>query len=55
MGNPSRVARVITRALETRLPRARYLVGYDAQALALVERVTPTSVKDLVTRLGFGL
>jgi NAD(P)-dependent dehydrogenase (short-subunit alcohol dehydrogenase family) len=55
MGDPSRVARVIGRALEARLPRARYLVGYDAQALALVERVTPTSVKDLVTRLGLGL
>ncbi len=55
MGNPPRVARVIAHALEARLPRARYLVGYDAQALALVERVTPTSVKDLVTRLGLGL
>jgi NAD(P)-dependent dehydrogenase (short-subunit alcohol dehydrogenase family) len=55
MGNPSRVAKVIGRAIEARLPRARYLVGYDAQALALVERVTPTSVKDIVTRLGLGL
>src|SRR5438132_647817 len=34
MGSPSRVARVIAHALEARLPRARYLVGYDAQALA---------------------
>jgi NAD(P)-dependent dehydrogenase (short-subunit alcohol dehydrogenase family) len=54
-GDPARVARVIGRALTARAPRARYLVGYDAQALALVERVTPTTVKDLVTRLGLGL
>ena len=55
MGNPGRVAKVIGRALDARLPRARYLVGYDAQALAIVERMTPTSVKDLVTRIGLGL
>ncbi len=51
MGNPERVARVIGRALGSRLPRARYLVGYDAQALALADRLTPTSLKDAVTRI----
>lgn len=55
MGEPARVARVIGRALTNRFPRARYLVGYDAQALALMERLTPTVVKDTVTRLGMGL
>jgi NAD(P)-dependent dehydrogenase (short-subunit alcohol dehydrogenase family) len=55
LGDPARVAKVIGRALSTRLPRARYLVGYDAQALALVDRLTPTTVKDLVTRFGLGL
>lgn len=55
MGEPARVARVIGRALTTRFPRARYLVGYDAQALALMERLTPTVIKDTVTRLGMGL
>jgi NAD(P)-dependent dehydrogenase (short-subunit alcohol dehydrogenase family) len=55
MGDPSRVAGVVGRVLDARLPRARYLVGYDAQVLALVERVTPTAVKDVVTRLGLGL
>lgn len=55
MGDPSRVARVIGRVLDARLPRARYLVGYDAQALALVERFTPTAVKDAATRIGLGL
>jgi NAD(P)-dependent dehydrogenase (short-subunit alcohol dehydrogenase family) len=55
MGDPSRVAKVIGRALTTRFPRARYLVGYDAQALAVVDRFTPTTVKDLVTRFTMGL
>ena len=55
LGDPGRVAKVIGRALRSRVPRARYLVGYDAQALAVVDRVTPTAVKDLVTRLGLGL
>lgn len=55
LGDPARVAKVIGRALRSRAPRARYLVGYDAQALALVDRVTPTPLKDLVTRIGFGL
>ena len=55
MGNPGRVAKVIGRALSSRLPRARYLVGYDAQALALLDRVTPTSLKDVVTRIGLRL
>lgn len=55
MGHPSRVANVIGRALDSRFPRARYLVGYDAQALALVDRFTPTALKDTFTRLGMGL
>jgi NAD(P)-dependent dehydrogenase (short-subunit alcohol dehydrogenase family) len=55
MGSPAQVARTIAAALGARLPRARYLVGYDAQGLALVERVTPTFVKDAVTRLVLGL
>jgi NAD(P)-dependent dehydrogenase (short-subunit alcohol dehydrogenase family) len=55
MGNPSRVARVIARALSSPFPRARYLVGYDAQAFALAQRITPTTVMDRVTRLVLGL
>jgi hypothetical protein len=39
----------------SRSPRARYLVGYDAQAVALWDRFTPTLVKDLTTRVGLGL
>lgn len=55
MGHPRQCARVIAGALTTRFPRARYLVGYDAQALALMEQVTPTAIKDRVTRLMMGL
>jgi len=55
MGDPSRVAKVVAGAMNGRSPRARYLVGYDAQALALWDRFTPTPVKDLATRVGLGL
>lgn len=55
MGDPATVARVIGGVLDGRAPRARYLVGYDAQAINLWGRVTPTPVKDLVTRLSLGL
>ncbi|HLN06586.1 MAG TPA: SDR family NAD(P)-dependent oxidoreductase [Acidimicrobiales bacterium] len=55
MGDPSQVARVIRRAVRARSPRPRYLVGYDAQAAAVLERVTPTAVRDRVTRTVLGL
>jgi NAD(P)-dependent dehydrogenase (short-subunit alcohol dehydrogenase family) len=51
MGDPRRVAKVIAGALSTRWPRSRYLVGHDARALAVWSRMTPTGVKDRVTRL----
>jgi hypothetical protein len=49
------VAGVITRALGARYPRPRYLVGVDAAALTMLDMVTPTTVKDVATRLGLGL
>ena len=55
MGQPEKVAGVIARALGSPFPRARYLVGYDAQALALAQSLTPTAVKDRVIRLTLGL
>jgi NAD(P)-dependent dehydrogenase (short-subunit alcohol dehydrogenase family) len=55
MGEPEQCAKVIVRALASRSPRARYVVGYDAQMLALAERLTPTAVKDRVLRLTLGL
>jgi len=55
MGNPRRVAKVVVKALGAHNPNARYLVGYDAMMLALIDRVTPTAVKDRVSRLTLGL
>jgi NAD(P)-dependent dehydrogenase (short-subunit alcohol dehydrogenase family) len=55
MGDPAQAAKAIVHAIEARSPRARYLVGYDAQALALMDSLTPTGLKDRVLRLGLGL
>ena len=51
---PEQVAGVIAGCLAGR-PRARYLVGMDAQAAALTDRLTPTAVKDVVYRLALGM
>lgn len=55
MGDPRGVAKVIVRALSAPFPRARYLVGADAQLIRLADRLTPTLVRDLATRFGLGL
>lgn len=55
MGEPKRVARTIVDAIAARSPRSRYLVGMDARALALLDRVTLTSVKDRLERIVLGL
>jgi NAD(P)-dependent dehydrogenase (short-subunit alcohol dehydrogenase family) len=55
MGNPGQVATVIARALAARAPRSRYIVGVDAQMLAIGDRLTPTPVKDALSRLTLGL
>lgn len=55
MGNPQRCAKVVAGALTARHPKARYLVGLDAQAINFVDSVTPTSLKDRVLRLGLGI
>ena len=55
MGEPEQVASVIVRALGSPMPRARYLVGMDAQVLAVADRFTPTPLKDFITRLALGL
>jgi NAD(P)-dependent dehydrogenase (short-subunit alcohol dehydrogenase family) len=55
MGEPSQVARVIAGAVQGRNPRARYLVGLDAQLMALSDQLTPTMIKDRVFRLALGL
>lgn len=55
MGDPERVATVIVRALDSSAPRARYLVGLDARVAAVADRVTPTLLKDRLTRFTLGL
>ena len=55
MGNPEACAKVIATALTTRFPRARYLVGLDAQAMNLADSMTPTFIKDRFIRLGLGI
>jgi NAD(P)-dependent dehydrogenase (short-subunit alcohol dehydrogenase family) len=55
MGNPQICAKVIASALTSRMPRSRYLVGLDAQAMNLADSLTPTFLKDRVIRLGLGI
>lgn len=50
MSDPSKVAMVIADAVTSRNPRARYLVGFDAQVLAGLRTYTPTRVWDRVSR-----
>jgi NAD(P)-dependent dehydrogenase (short-subunit alcohol dehydrogenase family) len=54
MGDAGKVARVIAGALSG-FTRSRYLVGYDANAIALWSRVTPTEIKDRLQRVFLGL
>jgi NAD(P)-dependent dehydrogenase (short-subunit alcohol dehydrogenase family) len=55
MGDPGQVATLVGKVMAGRATRARYLVGYDAQLLNLTNRMTPTPVKDLVSRITLGL
>jgi NAD(P)-dependent dehydrogenase (short-subunit alcohol dehydrogenase family) len=55
MGEPEGVARAVAKALTTRSPRARYLVGHDAQVIAAAQPLIPTELRDRITRLVTGL
>src|SRR3984957_12998008 len=55
MGEPEGGARAIGKALTARSPRARYLVGHDARAIAPAQPLIPTVIRDRVTRLVTGL
>jgi NAD(P)-dependent dehydrogenase (short-subunit alcohol dehydrogenase family) len=55
MGDPGQCAKVIAGALTSRSPRARYLVGLDAQMLNLAETLTPTPIKDRIVRTFLGI
>ncbi len=50
MIDPDAAARTITRALEAKTPRPRYVVGLDAQAFTLLSRAAPTWISDRVNR-----
>jgi NAD(P)-dependent dehydrogenase (short-subunit alcohol dehydrogenase family) len=55
MTEPETVARVIGKSLTTRSPRARYLVGRDAQGVAATQALIPTALRDRISRLLTGL
>ncbi|HSP04363.1 MAG TPA: SDR family oxidoreductase [Acidimicrobiales bacterium] len=55
MGEPASCAKVIAKALQTPMPRARYLVGADAKVMAAASQLTPTMVKDRILRIAQGL
>ncbi len=55
MGDPKTVARVIGGAVTGGRPKARYLVGYDAQLARLYSRTVPETVRDRMARLTLGL
>jgi NAD(P)-dependent dehydrogenase (short-subunit alcohol dehydrogenase family) len=50
MADPSTVARTIADAVTSHSPRARYLVGYDAQAVAALQPHIPTRLWDRMAR-----
>jgi NAD(P)-dependent dehydrogenase (short-subunit alcohol dehydrogenase family) len=54
MAAPDHCANVILGIIEGN-PRARYLVGLDAQAVGLAEMVVPTFLRDRISRLTLGL
>jgi NAD(P)-dependent dehydrogenase (short-subunit alcohol dehydrogenase family) len=55
MGEPEGAAKAIGKALTASSPRARYLVGRDAQAIAATQSLVPTGLRDRITRLVTGL
>jgi NAD(P)-dependent dehydrogenase (short-subunit alcohol dehydrogenase family) len=55
MGSPAQCAGVIAGAVESRMPRSRYLVGIDAQVIRTADRLTPSLIQDRFLRLALGL
>jgi NAD(P)-dependent dehydrogenase (short-subunit alcohol dehydrogenase family) len=55
MGEPEDAASMVVGALRADSPRARYLAGRDAWAIAAIDRVALTPVKDRLSRLVLGL
>lgn len=52
---PDRAARVIEKALTTRRPKTRYLVGIDARLMVAARAILPTRIGDRVYTRGMGL
>ncbi|GIF64175.1 short-chain dehydrogenase/reductase [Asanoa ishikariensis] len=52
---PVVVARVVSKALTARRPRARYLVGKDVRLLAMIAGWLPIRLQDAIRRRVFGL
>jgi len=55
MGNPQQCAKVIAHAIETPVPRSRYMVGLDAQVMRVASQLTPTFIRDRVLRVVIGI
>jgi NAD(P)-dependent dehydrogenase (short-subunit alcohol dehydrogenase family) len=55
MGEPEGAAKVIAQALTAKSPRARYLVGRDAQMIAAAQPFLPSALRDRATRFLVGL
>jgi NAD(P)-dependent dehydrogenase (short-subunit alcohol dehydrogenase family) len=55
MGDPASVAKVIANAVTSSRPRARYLVGYDAQLAKVYTSVVPEMIRDRLARFTLGL
>jgi NAD(P)-dependent dehydrogenase (short-subunit alcohol dehydrogenase family) len=53
--DPALVARVVERAVTSSRPAARYLVGRDAQAMAMVAQLLPDRARDLAMRMSMRL
>jgi NAD(P)-dependent dehydrogenase (short-subunit alcohol dehydrogenase family) len=53
--DPDVVASVVVRAVTKARPAARYLVGRDAKAMAIVARFVPDSARDALTRASMKL
>jgi NAD(P)-dependent dehydrogenase (short-subunit alcohol dehydrogenase family) len=52
---PEKAARSIRRTLQVRSPRARYLLGPDAKMVVPTLPLMPTRVRDIASRIGYGL
>jgi NAD(P)-dependent dehydrogenase (short-subunit alcohol dehydrogenase family) len=52
---PERVAKVVQRALTARRPRTRYLVGIDARAQVMLDRLLPDRAMDALEARFMGL